>query len=463
MKKRLALVKNFHFKHSFSKILPSDVSNTEFGVLFSQKFYFFSKYHFNFSIVTSEDFFLDAVFRPKDNKILAISKESKKIDLFDVKKGFLLKKFIKNTTSCDVISFMKNGTNLLMATEKGVIKTWDVLSDQLVGSVKFTSSRLKSILCWPQNYHVYAFSSYDGLIRLIDCRVKCSVVSSFNHGYSVESFDFFKNGVKIAGVGANFLKVWDLRSKKAEFIFQENFPISRINCNQEDKIVYSQNFNIKEFNPKKYKTESLLKFKKNIRSFSFTVFNIIIGFYDEALLFKNFFNCKKVFLKNHVKKTASQPNQKRGFFFIKSKNYTYSLYQKKKRQQFDSIDILYKKTQFVELFALLRKNKNTSAALLLAIEIVMKKKFKTRLLHIEIVFFFFFMNTGLLSNLFIVELVRLSIDVCDSFFPVVIFFYSYFKMFKYLKLLNTLLKKFLGSHYLNSFLEKKNLSHTNIC
>mmetsp|Transcript_5581 Transcript_5581/g.17803 ORF Transcript_5581/g.17803 Transcript_5581/m.17803 type:complete len:460 (-) Transcript_5581:4376-5755(-) len=458
MKKGSTLVKNFYFRYSFFKILPLNLSKTKFGALFSRKFYFFSKYHLKFSIVTNEDFFLDAVFRPKDEKILAISKESKKIDLFDLKKGFLLKKFIKNTTPCDIISFTKNGTNLLMATEKGVIKTWDLLSDQLINSVKFSSSRLKSILYWPQNYHVYAFSSYDGFIKLIDCRIKCSIVSSFNHGYSVESFDFLKNGRKVVSAGANFLKVWDLRTKKAEFVLQQNFPISRINCSQADKIIYSQNFNIKEFNLEKCKTQSLLKCRKNIRFFSFTMFNVIIGFCDEILLFKNVFSRKKTFLKSYVKKAVFQfdqniflARQRKTPFFMKSKNYIYSVYRKNKYQQLNSIDILYKKSRFMELFVLLGKNKSISAALLFIIEIMIKKKFKTRLSHVELVFFFFFINTKLLSSSFVIELVRLFINLCDSFFPVVAFFYSYFKVFKCLKLLNILLKKLLNSYCLDFF------------
>lgn len=303
------------------KIISSSDLGNKFGLLFAKKIIVssFGSYLKKIIINTQSDLFLNSCFRRNDQRILATSRESKKIDIFDLQKGLILRSLDKHSSLCHALSFSNNGTNLISSGDDGNVIIWDISLQKHLYSMKISEKALRSVFYWPENNQIYASSGYDGLIRFIDVRSNNSTIASFNHGCAVENFKFTNNGEGIISIGGNVLKIWNLRERKLEFLIEEKKAITQLNVDQADTVFYSGlNNNLKFFKLNSYKLHSQFMSKKNIITFACLSNSIIIGFSDKVVSIKNSSTDTKIY-KTKKKLELRKNNICSNIFFLPKK------------------------------------------------------------------------------------------------------------------------------------------------
>jgi hypothetical protein len=458
------------------KIISSSDLGKRIGLLFAKKIIVSSldSYLKKIIINTQSDSFLNSCFRKNDQRILATSRESKKIDIFDLQKGLILRSLDKHSSLCHALSFSNNGTNLISSGDDGNVIIWDISLQKYLYSMKISERALRSVFYWPENNQIYASSGYDGLIRFIDIRSNNSTVASFNHGCAVENFKFTNNGEEIISIGGNVLKVWNLRERKLEFLVEEKKAITQLTVDQADTVFYSGlNNSIKFFKLNGYRLHSQFVSKKNIITFACLSNSIIIGFSDKIISIKNSAAAKKVY-KTEKKVELRKNNTCSNIFFLpkkKKKNFKYQenllnkkyLKTKKKKNSSSiilkrSIDNLVRNDRIKKIFDILYENKKFSIIFMVINEVINQSKIETILTQIEGKHFLFLINR-ITEDLKIVStpmFLWMILKVSENYFPIIYVFNSYYKIETYLKILNNLLKKFYKIYNLKFAIEMKN-------
>jgi WD40 repeat protein len=459
------------------KIIPS--FNINFGLLYAKKIVVSSLEYLNkkITINTNKDFFLNFCFKKNDQQILAASRQSRKIQIFDLKKGLILRSLLKNSSTCQALSFSPDGNNLISGDDNGVIIIWEISLEKKLYSIKTGKSSLKSVFYWPENNQVFASSNYDGFVKFFDIRSNNLIISSFNHGCPVENFSFTNKGKKLITIGGNNLKIWNLCERKLEYLTEEKKAITGLSLDENDKIFYScLNRNIKLFTPKINKIDSQLWFKKNIISFVSLSNNLIIGFSEKILLLKNSY-CKR----NKNRKILDKKN-----LFIKLKKDVYSHVfflpnkevsllkkyekyvnvkcskKKKKKVLFldfikKSIDNLLRNNNLKKILDILFEHKKFSIFFLIISELISKNKLKKILNQFQTKNFLFLINliTENLKDIFPTEFFTILLKISENFFPIIFIFYSKNKINAYLKILNAMIHKSIEFYILNYCIDLK--------
>jgi WD40 repeat protein len=458
------------------KIISTSDLREKFCLLYAKKIIFssFDKYLNKIIINTQSNSFLNSCFRRKDQRILATSRENKKIDIFDLQKGLILRSLDKYSSLCHALSFSKNGINLISGGDDGSVNIWDISLQKHLYSVKISEKALRSVFYWPENNQIYASSGYDGIVRFIDIRSNNSTVGSFNHGCAVENFKFTKNGREIVSIGGNMLKVWNLRERKLEFLVKEKKAITEMNVDQDDTILYSGlNNNIKLFKLNSYKLNSRFLSKKNIITFACLSNRIIIGFSDKIISIKNSSANQKIsktkkklqFNKNNTYSNIFFLPKKKKFFFKYQENFTNKKYikTKKKKNSFSlvlkkSIDNLIRNNMIKKIFDILYENKKFSIIFLVINEVINQGKIEIILTQIEAKDFLFLINiiTEDLKFISTPGFFWMIIKISENYLPIVYIFNTCYKIEKYLKILSTLIKKSYEICNLKFAIEMKN-------
>nr|UXY87704.1 U3 small nucleolar ribonucleoprotein [Cryptomonas curvata] len=474
MKKETKIYKIENF---LLRIIPSVYSN--FGVLYSKKIFVTSSefQKKKITINTRSDFFLNACFRTTDQQILATTRQSKKIQIFDLKKGLILRNLHNHSSMCRLLSFSPNGTNLISGDDSGMIIIWEISLEKLLYSRKIGESPLTCVSYWPNNNQVFASSSYDGFIKFFDIRSNNLAIASFNHGCGVESFNFSNKGKNLITIGGNKLKIWNLCERKLEFLIQEEKAITGLSIDQTENILYScLNRNIKSLKFNVNKINHRLSFKKNIISFGCLSKNIIIGFSDKILLVKNPSFKKKIFETAGSKKIYPLKIKKEIysniFFLPKQKSLVIKNYQKylsgnnnnkKKKNPFSSfikksIDNLVRNNKIKKILNILYESKKISVISLIIVELINQYKLKKILNQFPVKYLLFLMNfvSKNLNILFPSELFDILLRISEKFFPMIYIFYSNYKIEACIKILRNLIKKSVNFYILRYCIELKN-------
>jgi WD40 repeat protein len=458
------------------KIVSSCNLGNKIGLLFAKKIIVssFDSYLKKITINTQSDSFINSCFRRNDQRIVATSRESKKIDIIDLQKGLILRSLDKHSSLCHALSFSNNGTNLISSGDDGNVIIWDISLQKHLYSMKISRKALRSVFYWPENNQIFASSGYEGLIKFIDIRSNNLTVASFNHGCPVEHFKFTNNGERIISIGGNVLKVWNLREKKLEFLVEEKKAITQLNLDRADTVFYSGlNNSIKFFKLNSYKLHSQFVSKKDIITFACLSNRIIIGFSDKILSIKNSSFDKKIY------KTKKQLEPRKNitcsniFFLPKKKiknfryqenilNKKYLKAKKKKNSSFiilkRSIDNLVRKNKIKKIFDILYENKKFSIVFMVINEVIYQRKIETILPQIEGKHFLFLINR-ITENLKIIStpiFLWMVLKISENYFPIIYLFNSYYKIETYLKILNNLFKKSYKIYNLRFAIEMKN-------
>nr|UXY87214.1 U3 small nucleolar ribonucleoprotein [Cryptomonas sp.] len=468
--------KNKNFDYIFGIISPG-VLRDEFGLISSSKIILTSSVNFLHRTIINikDDVFLNGCFRTTDHKILAVSCRSKKIDLFDLHKGNLIKTLKGHTSPVHAISFSDNGLNLISGGDDGFLKIWDIAVQSCVSFVKLNKVFIRSVSYLPKNNQIYACSSYDGFIRINDIRSNDTPIVKFNHGCPVEKFRFTPDGKNIISIGGNTLKLWDLTQRKLIMSLKEEKPLINIDTSSNNMILYSSlNYDIKSFDLKTCSTRSLLFFKKNVVSFGVLLNGIAISFSDGTISFKKNVKIKfeiKNRNENDEKRKKKIPNS--NIFFIPKKNVPKNSYKKHQAQNcfkkkkiklfkdsktFSSFDYSLRTFSLNRILDSFFEVKKRSVILSYLHEIIVSENFDVKLDN-QVEMKFFSLINIILENMRLLYIPRffwILLKFYETISPVVDFSKSYLQVLKYFRIINNLLRKSFDSYTLKYVTETIN-------
>jgi WD40 repeat protein len=137
------------------------------------------------------------------------------IELWDLQSGEVIKRFTRNKTAVNSISFTPNGYVIAAGMNSGFIKFWDVMSGQEVEMTTKDLGEVYSIVFSPLDGKTIASGSQDATIKLWDV-VNGEVKKIFRgHKDGVNSIAFSPNGETIvSGSVDHTMRLWNVDSSQ---------------------------------------------------------------------------------------------------------------------------------------------------------------------------------------------------------------------------------------------------------